>query len=60
MLVGAGLFPSTFSLDEVNEANAYSMLTAGMEVMRMIRDNDAETSNGLAASIYRDFFTNPA
>ena len=56
MLRGAGVVPTTFDLSELTEANVNVMLTAGMEVLRMIRDDDGQTDNGLARQLYGELF----
>lgn len=50
---GMGLVPS---FDNIDDDEAYDMLTTGMEVMRMVRDGDGETIDPRARGIYERIF----
>ena len=54
MVKGAGFYPD---FDEMNEDEATNLLTAGSELMRMIRDGDPNSTNELAARVYGKLIT---
>ena len=53
MAKAMGMTPSF----DMPEEEAYSWLTTGIEVMRMIRDGDSETNDDRARKVYQDLFS---
>src|ERR1035437_9030023 len=56
MLAGAGVLPSTFDTSEFTEEKVAVLLTSGMEVLRMVKEGDANSDDETARDLYRKFF----
>lgn len=56
MLLGAGVLPSTFDASEFTEEKVAVLLTSGMEVLRMVKEGDANSEDETARYLYRTYF----
>lgn len=54
MVHSAGLIPD---FDDLDEEAAYSLLTTGSEVLRMLRDGDPNSGDERARTIYGTLLT---
>ncbi len=50
------MLPSTFDPEEFTEEKVYTLLTSGIEVLRMVRAGDPNSDDETARDIYRKFF----